>query len=49
VFSDDSGEVMPFSVARIKNDYELVLRVKDKATGETQERIEPLRVTHWAG
>jgi VWFA-related protein len=32
-----------------QGDYELVLRVKDKATGETQERIEPLRVTHRAG
>ncbi len=30
-------------------DYELVLRVLDKSTGQTQERIEPLRITAHAG
>jgi hypothetical protein len=29
--------------------YELVLRVQDKATGETRERIEALRITPHAG
>jgi VWFA-related protein len=29
-----------------QGDYELVLRVEDKATGQTRERIEPLRITH---
>jgi VWFA-related protein len=28
-----------------QGDYELVLRVEDKATGQTRERIEPLRIT----
>ena len=31
-----------------QGDYELVLRVEDKATGQTRERIEPLRITHRA-
>ena len=30
-------------------DYELVLRVLDKSTGQTQERIEPLRIAGHAG
>ena len=30
-------------------DYELVLRVLDKATGQTQERSEPLRIAPRAG
>jgi hypothetical protein len=30
-------------------DYELVLHVLDKATGQTQERSEPLRITPRAG
>jgi len=29
-----------------QGDYELVLRVEDKATGQVRERIEPLRITH---
>jgi hypothetical protein len=29
-----------------EGDYELVVRVEDKATGETRERIEPLRISH---
>ncbi|HEY2942049.1 MAG TPA: VWA domain-containing protein [Vicinamibacteria bacterium] len=32
-----------------QGDYELVLRIEDKATGQSQERIEPLRVTGRAG
>ena len=28
-----------------EGDYELRLRVEDKGTGETQERVEPLRLT----
>jgi len=32
-----------------QGDYELVLRVQNKATGETQERIEPLRIARRAG
>ena len=28
-----------------EGEYELRLRVEDKATGETQERVEPLRLT----
>jgi len=32
-----------------QGDYELVLRVENKATGETRERIEPLRITRRAG
>jgi len=32
-----------------QGDYELVLRVEDKATGQTRERIEPLRITRRAG
>jgi len=30
-------------------DYELVLRVEDKATGETRERVEPLRILPASG
>ena len=30
-------------------DYELVLRVEDKATGEKREQVEPLRVAPRAG
>ena len=30
-------------------DYELVLRVEDKATGQTQERVEPLRIAAFVG
>jgi VWFA-related protein len=33
----------------VQGDYELVLRVEDKATGQTRERIEPLRITHRSG
>jgi hypothetical protein len=32
-----------------QGDYELVLRVEDKASGQTRERIEPLRITHRSG
>lgn len=32
-----------------QGDYELVVRVANKATGETRERIEPLRITRRAG
>ena len=32
-----------------QGDYELVLRVADKATGQTRERVEPLRITRRAG
>jgi hypothetical protein len=32
-----------------EGDYELVVRVEDKATGETRERIEPLRISRRAG
>jgi hypothetical protein len=32
-----------------QGDYELVLRVEDKATGETRERVEPLRIAAQAG
>jgi len=32
-----------------QGDYELVLRVDDKASGQTRERIEPLRITHRSG
>jgi len=33
----------------LPGDYELVLRVADKATGQTQERVEPLRIARRAG
>ncbi len=32
-----------------QGDYQLVLRVEDRTTGETREQIEPLRVTHRRG
>jgi hypothetical protein len=32
-----------------EGDYELVVRVEDKATGQTRERIEPLRISRRAG
>ena len=32
-----------------QGDYELVVRVANKTTGETQERVEPLRITRRAG
>jgi hypothetical protein len=30
-------------------DYEFVLRVEDKATGQTREQVEPLRIAPRAG
>ena len=32
-----------------EGDYELVLRIEDKATGETRERVEPLRLSSRSG